>query len=456
MGQKINPVSLRLQYTNRNFDNCWYSNYFYKNLITRDILLQYYFNNFLKLLKLDSGRYSIQHLQKNTQIYNFLCYSKSTREWRSKIFGLAKRKNFSKKNRFFFKTSTRLKKKSRKYVKLKYFYNHLNQIAVHRIKKKITSFQNLLLWSTLMKTKPLFKDSLSSSFLSFCSDKKKPNNSLISSKIGAKTQFNNFFLFPVENLIKSTVTKDSFFTNLNPDSSFLNEKTGAKSLLVKKMNPLTLSKKKLPKELKANTPSFSPLILEKPISNSNLLFLHNLVIYKILKSKLNSNTNLFFTKKKRNQNEGNQINKFFNQSNISFFDKKGGLQYKYTNHLELSLASLYKTEMNLIHFKVKNDWQNASYLADEIVYFLEKRISFRALKSKILKQLAKIPQIHGIRITCSGRVGGKSKKAQRAKTECIKYGQTSLQVFSSKIDFSVKTAFTSFGSVGVKVWICYN
>ena len=123
--------------------------------------------------------------------------------------------------------------------------------------------------------------------------------------------------------------------------------------------------------------------------------------------------------------------------------------------MESSLSSLYNLELNLIPFKVKNDWQHANYLADEIVYFLEKRIPFRRLKNKILKQLAKIASIRGVRITCSGRVGGKSKKAQRAKTECFKYGQTSLHVFSSKIDFSNKTAFTSFGSVGVKVWICY-
>ena len=105
---------------------------------------------------------------------------------------------------------------------------------------------------------------------------------------------------------------------------------------------------------------------------------------------------------------------------------------------------------------MKNDWQHASFLADEIVYFLQKRIAFRRLKGKIIKQLSQIDSIRGVRITCSGRVGGKSKKAQRSKTECLKYGQTSLQVFSSKIDFSLKTAFTSFGSVGVKVWICYN
>jgi len=91
MGQKINPISLRLHYTNRHFDSCWYSKYFYKNLLTRDVFLHQYFTNFLKLLKLPAGRYSIQHLQKKTQVYNFLCYPKFTREWRSRVFGLKKK-----------------------------------------------------------------------------------------------------------------------------------------------------------------------------------------------------------------------------------------------------------------------------------------------------------------------------------------------------------------------------
>ena len=95
-------------------------------------------------------------------------------------------------------------------------------------------------------------------------------------------------------------------------------------------------------------------------------------------------------------------------------------------------------------------------MADEIVYFLEKRVPFRRIKAKISQHLSQNPKIRGLRITCSGRVGGKSKKAQRAKTECVKYGQTSLHVFSSQIDFASRTASTVFGSVGVKVWMSYN
>ena len=107
-------------------------------------------------------------------------------------------------------------------------------------------------------------------------------------------------------------------------------------------------------------------------------------------------------------------------------------------------------------FHVSQDWQSAGFLADEIVYFLERRVTFRRLKKKIIKKMAENSTIRGVRINCSGRVGGKSKKAQRAKTECVKYGQTSRHTFSSQIDFAVRTARTIFGSVGIKVWISYN
>lgn len=394
MGQKINPISLRLQYTNRNFDNCWYSGYFYQNLITRDIFLQHYLNNFLKLLKLNSGRYSIQHLQKNTQIYNFLCSSKSTREWRSKIFGLVKKKNSLKKARYFFKNSLKIKK-NKKGVKLSYFYSSLNQISVQKIKKKITSFQNLKLWSTLLQRKPGINIALNQK---------------------SKDSFNTICLLKTFSGLRANTVTKTLFTETLLNHNKIKVSLKEKSELIKKADS------------SFNKGKESLFLLKKPLSNVNRVFLHNLIVYKLLKSQNTTSNPVHFL----------------------------GLSYKYKNYLEYSLSSLQKTPINLIHFKVKNDWQNASYLADEIVYFLEKRVSFRAIKGKILKQLLKNPQIRGIRIACSGRVGGKSKKAQRAKTECIKYGQTSLQVFSSKLDFAVKTAFTSFGSVGVKVWICYN
>ena len=428
MGQKINPVSLRLHYTNRHFDNCWYSNYFYKNLITRDLFLQRYFNNFLKLLKLPAGRYSIQHLQKKTQVYNFLCYSKSTREWRSKVFGLFKNKNSLKKARYFFKKTPEFRKKPRKQTKLSFFYKTLNQITLHKIQKKITSFQNLKLWSLLLKNQSHFS-------------------------ISSPQTLNQLFLFPAN-------------TSLSTNGFQIEKTTKKKVAPIEKFNvtePLISQRHSAP--VFSSIDTFKNSNQSSQFNHSTLLFLQNLFIYKALKS--NGSSTPFACKFVPNSRITNHLKKNSKKESTKTlltkqfqnreFGKKSLLSaFKYKNYLETCLSSFYKIDINLTPFKVKNDWQHANYLADELVYFLEKRIPFRRLKTKILKQLSKIPEIRGVRITCSGRVGGKSKKAQRAKTECIKYGQTSLQVFSSKIDFAVKTAFTSFGSVGVKVWICYN
>ena len=481
MGQKINPVSLRLQYTNRHFDSCWYSEYFYKNLITRDVFLQHYLNTFLKLLKLPAGRYSIQHLQKKTQIYNFLCIPKSTREWRAKLFGFAKNKNVLKKNRYFFKKKTDFKKKMKKQTKLNCFYTTLNQLAVHQIQKKITSFQNFRLWSALIKPKQ-------KAIINNSTDMVLVKSSLVSSLDNwKKHELNGVFAFPKKALLTiamknisanglvKLVPKNRFFgqpelLQKSPHSFQKNDFLDAALVpfsLEKEQNVFLETKKT--KNLKS-----SPLGFNKQADDSNLLFLQNLFVYKTLKAKLITKSGPQFgieeaTKRRSFLNQKEVQKKDFLEldpkrhlvnsltpASLLSLSSFQTLESKYEKYLESSLSSLYQLDLDLIPFKVKNDWQYAGFLADEIVSLLEKRIPFRRLKSKLIKQLSKVSAIRGVRITCSGRVGGKSKKAQRAKIESLKYGQTSLHVFSAPIDFSCKTARTSFGSVGVKVWICYQ
>lgn len=418
MGQKINPISLRLNYTNRHFDNCWYSNYFYKNLITKDLFIQSYLNNFLKQLKLPTGRYSLQHLQKKTQISGFFCFSKSTREWRSKIFGITKNKKSFRKSRFFFKLSSKFKRKFKKQTQPFQFYQSLNQLGVYKIQKKITSFQNFQLWS------------------SFCHIQKKSFFDWGLFHYVKQTKYN----VKKETLLKSFINGDAKLLGLQKQSNTVDSReNGAKKPKIDK-NVVPF----IPKNTSLNSKN-SHLFLEQS-SICNGLFLQNLLIYKMLKS--------------HNFKKPSLENWFYKPSgNLFVVSKKPQfktLDLKYAGYLESHLSRFFKQQIDFIPFKVKNDWQNANYLAEEIVYFLEKRLPFRRLKSKLVKQFSQIKNIRGVRITCSGRVGGKSKKAQRSKVECLKYGQTSLHVFSSPIDFAQKTAFTSFGSVGVKVWICYQ
>ena len=130
----------------------------------------------------------------------------------------------------------------------------------------------------------------------------------------------------------------------------------------------------------------------------------------------------------------------------------------FKKHLESQITNTFSFDTALLFFKFSNEKQSAIFLAEEIIYYLEKKVPFFKIKNQLLKEVSKSknPFLKGLRVTCSGRVGGRSKKAQRAKVQIIKYGQTSLHVFSSKIDFASKHAYTIFGLLGVKVWICYN
>ena len=105
--------------------------------------------------------------------------------------------------------------------------------------------------------------------------------------------------------------------------------------------------------------------------------------------------------------------------------------------------------------KIKSVYQSASLIAQDISFQLRKNpISFRSIFSKIVKDIPfKMPKgVEGIRICCSGRLGG----AEIARTECGKYGKTSCNVFNQKIDYAPAEVSTRNGISGVKVRISYS
>ena len=126
------------------------------------------------------------------------------------------------------------------------------------------------------------------------------------------------------------------------------------------------------------------------------------------------------------------------------------------NHLE-SCISAQTHHNSTLHFLLcPSVHQNPLFLATQICFSLENRKTFRRLKDRLMQDISADSSIKGVRITCSGRVAARSKKAQKAKTESIQWGQTSLNVFSDLVDFASKSALTPFGKIGVKVWICYR
>lgn len=131
----------------------------------------------------------------------------------------------------------------------------------------------------------------------------------------------------------------------------------------------------------------------------------------------------------------------------------------YKQHIECVIQKnfLSPNPINLHFFTSCNIFQNATYLMDVFIYYLQRKQPFFKLKNMVLKQLTELKPliVKGVMVQCSGRVAMKSKKAQKAKIQTFKYGETGLHVFNSKLDFKSSKALTSFGTIGIKIWICY-
>lgn len=123
------------------------------------------------------------------------------------------------------------------------------------------------------------------------------------------------------------------------------------------------------------------------------------------------------------------------------------------NHIVHSIEKAYTTPVQYIPMSVHSIWKNASYVADAIVWCMEHRVRFSTVKRVCAQHVQTLPDILGVRIACAGRVGGRSKKSQRARRDVWKYGATPLHVYSREIDYAQRTAHTPLGSMGVSVWL---
>ncbi len=98
--------------------------------------------------------------------------------------------------------------------------------------------------------------------------------------------------------------------------------------------------------------------------------------------------------------------------------------------------------------EVSDPGLDAKIVADNIAYQLVRRIAFRRAMKKTL-QAHKEAGGKGIKIKCSGRLGG----AEIARSEEYKWGKIPLQTIRADIDYGFSEARTTYGVIGVKVWI---
>jgi small subunit ribosomal protein S3 len=104
--------------------------------------------------------------------------------------------------------------------------------------------------------------------------------------------------------------------------------------------------------------------------------------------------------------------------------------------------------LNINIQEIRNPDISAAVIANNIVEQIEKRIPFRrAIKQAI--EAAKQSKAQGVRIVIAGRLNG----AEIARREVFSFGKVPLHTIKYFIDYAFKTAFTTYGTIGVKVWV---
>ncbi|PIT92282.1 MAG: 30S ribosomal protein S3 [Candidatus Harrisonbacteria bacterium CG10_big_fil_rev_8_21_14_0_10_42_17] len=106
-------------------------------------------------------------------------------------------------------------------------------------------------------------------------------------------------------------------------------------------------------------------------------------------------------------------------------------------HLSLNVEELKRTEVA------------SAYIAQTIAWDLERRLPSRRVMKKALEHLMQNRSVKGAKITVAGRING----AEIARTETLSQGNLPLQTLRANIDYGVATANTTYGAIGIKVWI---
>jgi len=99
--------------------------------------------------------------------------------------------------------------------------------------------------------------------------------------------------------------------------------------------------------------------------------------------------------------------------------------------------------------EIRNPELSAMIMAESIVDQIEKRLPFRRIMKQALFKIMANKQAKGAKIQLGGRLNG----AEIARSEHLEEGNLPLQTLRAEIDFAKATAMTTYGTIGVKVWI---
>ena len=108
-----------------------------------------------------------------------------------------------------------------------------------------------------------------------------------------------------------------------------------------------------------------------------------------------------------------------------------------------------KRELKITVEEIKSPFLNAAVVAQSMADELEKRMPFRRVLKQTLDKISSQKEVLGVRLAISGRLDG----SEMARYEWLKSGRIPLQTIRADVDFSQKVAYTTYGTIGIKVWI---
>ena len=137
---------------------------------------------------------------------------------------------------------------------------------------------------------------------------------------------------------------------------------------------------------------------------------------------------------------------FYNEIKSSRFviGKKGSDIDK----IKKNLSKISSTEVSLNIKEVKKPELNSYLVAENIAQQLVKRIAFRKTMKRAIQSALRLGA-KGIRVCLAGRLGGN----EIARTEWLREGSVPLHTFRANVDYAEAEALTTYGIIGVKVWI---
>ncbi len=117
--------------------------------------------------------------------------------------------------------------------------------------------------------------------------------------------------------------------------------------------------------------------------------------------------------------------------------------------LERKFLFKEKLQIQIDIVEVRSIEEDAQLLANDAAFQIEKRIAFRRIMKMMIDKVMQNRNVNGIKVQFSGRLGG----AEMSRVEWLSKGNIPLHTLRANIDYATATARTTYGAIGVKIWL---